>query len=338
MSFSRWIVGAFLILALVLPAYAPETIIKMGTLAPKESPWHDILKDMAAKWEQTSGGKIRVKIFAGGTIGDEPDMVRKIRIGQLHSGALTTVGLGTIDASTEAFHIPMAFSSYEELDYVRNRLSPRLETALRDRGFTVLNWGDVGWVHFFVQKETARIEDVKNMKLFVWAGDPVETELWKDAGFKPVPLATTDVIQALQTGMVNAFDTTALGALSMQWFAFNKYMIDLKWAPLTGGTIISTSTWNNIPADLRTPLVEIARETGKRLTGEVRRLEKEAIDAMVKRGVKIVKPSPEEEQQWRQIAEKMYPRIRGEVVPADYFDEVLKLRDEYRKSMGTASK
>lgn len=327
----RLIILTFIVLLSHFALSEATVVIKLGTLAPKESPWHDLLKEMAAQWEEASGGQVEVKIFAGGAVGDEPDMVRKMRIGQLHAAALTTVGLGTIDKSTQAFHIPLALASYEELDYVRERISPKMEAALREKGYIVLNWGDAGWVHFFIQQDTGDIEAVKDMKLFVWAGDPAGSELWKDGGFKPVPLATTDVLQGLQTGMVNAFDNTPLAALSMQWFAFNKFMLNLKWAPLTGGTIISEKTWNKIPADLQPKLLEIAKKTGDRMKGEIRKLEKDAIDAMVKRGLKIVELTPQQLQEWDTTVEKMYPRIRGEIVPPEIFDEVIKLRDEYRK-------
>jgi TRAP-type C4-dicarboxylate transport system substrate-binding protein len=217
---------------------------------------------------------------------------------------------------------------------VRDHISNQLRQVLEEKGFIVLNWGDAGWVYFFVQKPTASINDIRDMKLFVTSGDPAAVDLAKDAGFHPVPLAVTDVLPALQTGMINAFDVTPLAALSMQWFASCKYMIDIKWAPLTGATVISKKAWDRIPADLQPKLMEAAQEAGKKLRSEIRRLEKDAVDAMVKRGLQVVPVSPEMEKEWRQTAEKLYPRIRTDLVPSEYFDQVMKLRDEYRASKG----
>ncbi len=314
------------------------TVVKMGTLVPQGSPWHDILREMADQWKSVSGGQLEIKIFAGGIAGDEPDMIRKLRIGQLHAAAITSVGLGSIDKATEALNIPLAFSSWEELDYVRDRISPKLEQLLADRGFVVLNWGDAGWVYFFVQKPSPRVADLKAAKLFTWAGDPAATDLLKDTGFHPVPLATTDVLPALQTGMINAFDTTAIFALSSQWFPFTKYMLEMKWAPLTGATIISKKTWDKIPADIQPKLLEASKQAGKQLRDNIRTKEKDAIDAMMKRGLHLVPVPPDAIKEWQELAISVYPRIRGQLVPADYFDEVLKLRDEYRKSKGETAK
>src|SRR3990172_789142 len=295
----------FVTIVLLCSQFSYAQTIKLGTLVPSGSPWHDILKEMGDRWKAASGGAVQLKIFAGGVAGDEPDMIRKLRIGQLQAAAVTSVGLGSIDKATEALQIPLAFSSYEELDYVRDRISGRLENILLQRGFVVLNWGDGGWVYFFVQKPTNRVADLKTMKLFTWAGDPAAVELWKESGFHPVPLATTDALQALQTGMINAYDTTAIFALSTQWFPFTKYMIDLKWAPLTGATIINKSTWDKIPEQYKPALLQAARDAGKKLRDQIRGKEKEAIDAMIKRGLQVLSVSPEMEKEWRDLTEKV---------------------------------
>jgi len=329
----RW--KAFVLLLLMVlqgSRLAAQTTIKLGTLVPKGSPWYDILKEMGEKWKTESGGSVQLKIFAGGIAGDESDMVRKLRIGQLQSAAVTTVGLGSIDQATVALQIPLAFNSYEELDYVRDRIAPRLEAILLQRGFVVLNWGDAGWVHFFVQSPTVHVSDVRGMKLFTWAGDPAAVELWKDSGFHPVPLATTDVLPALQTGLINTYVTTPIFALSSQWFPFTKYMIDVKWAPLTGATIINKSAWDKIPTAMQPVLMKSAKEAGVKLRLEIRNKEKDAIDAMVKRGLHVLPLSAAEEKEWVDLAHNGYARIRGNLVPADFFDEVIKLRDDYRKS------
>src|SRR3990172_13363107 len=177
----KWKLSLFFIIAILTSRLAPAQTIKLGTLVPQGSPWHNILKEMGDQWKASSGGTVQLKIFAGGVAGDEPDMVRKLRIGQLQAAAVTSVGLGSIDKATQALQIPLAFSSYEEFDYVRERISSRLENILLQRGFIVLNWGDGGWVYFFVQKPTGRVEDLKSMKLFTWAGDPAAADLWKDS-------------------------------------------------------------------------------------------------------------------------------------------------------------
>lgn len=310
-------------------------IIKMATLVPNGSPWHDILMEMAAQWQEVSKGRINLRIYPGGVAGDEADMIRKMRIGQLHAAAVSNGGLSRIAPDVNVLAIPMATDSWEALDRVRQAMAPRIEALLQEKGFVVLNWGDGGWVRFFVPTSDPSVDAIReSAKLFVMSGDARTEEIWKTSGFKVVPLSTTDVLTGLQTGMINAYSTTPIMALSSQWFAFTPYMIDMPWAPLVGATIISKKVWDEIPQSLRLELKQIAEKTGKRLQSEIRRMEDEAIAAMKKRGLKIITPTADQVKQWRQVMQNAYPKIRGEMIPEDWFDHALKVAQDESTSDG----
>ncbi|MCX6546221.1 MAG: TRAP transporter substrate-binding protein DctP [Acidobacteria bacterium] len=327
------ICAATLALAIVVPAgaQAPTQLnIKVGTLAPEGTPWYDVIQEVGANWKKASGGTISLTIFGGGVQGDEPAMVSKMRIGQLQMGAFTSVGLETITKEMSALWIPLLFRNYDELDYVRGKIDARLEKALGDKGFVVLNWGDAGWVKYFAKKPIPNLKALQELKLFTWAGNSESEEMYKDAGFKIVPLAATDILMNLQRNMIEAFPAPATAALANQWFGLAKNMMDIKFAPIVGATIITKAAWDKIDPSLRPTLLKLARETGTKFTPKIRGLETEAIDAMVKRGLQIQKLTPQAEQEWQQTAEKFYPKIRGTIVPADLFDEVKRLVMEYR--------
>lgn len=311
-------------------AEAKKVKIKHGTLAPKGSPWYDGVQKLGQRWKKASGGDVELKIYAGGVAGDEGDMVRKMRIGQLHAATVTAIGLGQITRSTVALQIPMMFRSYEELDYVRERIRPTLEKELREGGFEVLNWGDAGWVHFFSTEKAVTPDELRKTKLFVWAGDPEAEAAWRAAGFSVVPMSSTDVLSGLQTGMVQSFATAPVYALTSQWFGLAKHMTAVKWTPLSGATIISTRAWNKIPEALRPQLAAIAQEEGEAVRNEVRALGRRAIDEMKKRG--LVVHEVKDQAAWEKAAESAHPAIRGKVVPAALFDEVQRLTKEYRES------
>ncbi len=314
------------------PAAAQTVTIKIGTLAPEGSPWHDALKEMNAKWQASSGGKVKLTIFGGGVQGDEAEMVRKMRIRQLQAGQVTSTGLQTIARELNALSIPLLFTSYDEIDYVRDRIGPRLKKALEDQGFIVLNWGDAGWVRFFSKTPAGRINELRAQKLFTWAGDANTEEMYKDAGFKPVPLAPTDILTSLQTGMIEAFPAPPTIALANQWFGLAKNMTDLKFAPIVGATIVSREAWEKIDPAVRPKLLQDAQDVGERLKGSIRKLEPDAIAAMQKRGLKVIPVPPDAEREWQQAAEKFYGRIRGELVQPRDFDEVMGLVKQYRAS------
>lgn len=307
--------------------------IKVGTLAPDGSTWYTALRDMGEEWEKATEGKVNIRIYPGGVAGDEVDMVRKMRIGQIHAAAVTDVGLSSIIPEIAAFQMPMMFNSYEELDYVRDRLASRLEQLLASRGFIVLSWGDAGWVHIFSQKPVIYPNDLKlqDQKIFVWAGGTSTFNAWKAAGFHPVEVAAPDIFMSLQTGLINTFTTTPLIALSYQWFAHAKNMCDLAYAPLCGATVITKEAWERIPEDIRPKLLQAAKSNGERLKKEIREMDVEAIKVMEKHGL-VKQPIPEEaRKEWKDMTEKyLYPELLKREVPQDMYEEVLALLHEYR--------
>ena len=314
----------------VMGHVAAAQTVKLGTLAPEGSSWHQIIRDLAEDWRTLSGGALDVRIYPGGTAGDEPDMVRKMKIGQLHAAALTGAGLARIAPEIQALQLPMMLRSNAELDYVRERLGPTLEAALEAKGFTVLTWGDAGWVHFFAQTPVVHPDDLRPQRLFVWSAETAYIELWKDFGFEPVPLAPTDIHTALQSGLIEAFSTTPIAALSFQWFGLAKHMTDLKWAPLVGALVISSRTWQAVPEDLRPALLRASREAGVRLQGEVRALDSEAVRVMQEHGLVVHHVPPEVALEWEGIVRDGYARLADVMVPAALVAEVERLRDEFR--------
>ena len=326
-----------LLLGCVTPAM-PQTVIKMGTLAPDGSPWHQALQLMGERWRKISAGQVKLVIYAGGSLGDEPDMVNKMRIGQIQAAGLSGAGLSGIEPGVMALQIPMMFDSYEELDYVRERVAPRLEKMVEARGYVVLNWGDVGWVHFFTTRPASRMGDMRKMKLLTLAGDNDTLELWKANGFRAVPLAATDILTGLQTGLVEAVPNTPLFALLDQSFGIARNMIDVKWAPLIGATVITRRMWDSLPAAQRSDMMKAAREAGVSLRDGIRKMGDEAIVTMQKRRLKVIHADAAALAEWRREAEGVYPKLRGGQVPAELFDEVRKLRDEYRSAAAGSRK
>jgi TRAP-type C4-dicarboxylate transport system substrate-binding protein len=318
-------------------ARAQKVEIIMATLAPTDSEWYKVMENMGAEWKKISGGNVNLSIRAGGVVGDDPDAVRRLRSGSIQAAGLTSAGLGDIDLGVAALQIPMMFDNYAELDFVRDRIAPKLEKRIEDKGYLVLNWGDAGWVQFFSTKPVHRLDDLRKLKLFTWAGYPTEEDLWKANGFRVVPLASTDIVQQLETHGIEAVPTTALYAETAQLFKLAGYMCDVKWAPLLGATIVSKATWERIPAAQRGPMLAAARKSGEALKDDIRAQDARALQTMTKgqpgkrsNTLTITTLDPAALAEWRQQTEAIYPKMKGKMVPADLFDEVQRLRDEYR--------
>jgi TRAP-type C4-dicarboxylate transport system substrate-binding protein len=320
---------ATLLLALAAPAAAQEVTIKLGTLAPAGSNWHEILKELAEKWQQASGGKVKVRIYPGGTQGNEGEMVRKMAVGQLQAAAVTSVGLHDIIPEPNGLIVPLMFDGEAELLAVLERMRGKLDALLDKRGYVGLQWGIVGQVKLFCTKPYRTPAEAKGAKVFAWEGDPGSVEAWKLAGFSPVVLSSTDLLPALQTGMVNCVATVPLYALTARIFEKASSMMDVNWGILVGATVVKKDAWEKIPAEVRPKLAAIARDLGKKVDAEVDRLNADAIAEMKKQGLTVV---PVDQADWKATAESTWPVLRGKVVPAEFFDEVRRERDAVRAS------
>ncbi len=319
----------FTLSLLIAGSASAQTVkIKLGTLAPQGSTWHLLLTEMGQKWKEASGGKVELHIYAGGTQGNEGEMIRKMDIGQLHAASVTAVGLHEITPEPQAEDVPMMVDSYDEYDFVHAKIKGKLEEALAKKNFVVLNWGEVGFVHFFSTEAYKSPADFAKGKLFTWNGDPAAEAAWKAAGFRPVVLSSTDVIPSLSSHMINIITEPPLYAFTAHLFERANHMLDLKWGFLSGATVVRKDVWEKVPADLRPKLLEIAVEYGKKTTTDVRKQNEEALVEMKKKGLIIESPSSIEE--WQAAAAKAETTVRGKMVPAAIYDEVKKYRDEFR--------
>jgi len=302
-----------------------KTIVKLATLAPEGTEWHGMLLDMGQEWKKASKKSVQLRVYPGGVIGDERDMVRKMRIGQIHAAAITTEGLSEIVPDFSAYFVPLAFQSSEDIIAVTDVLLPSLERKLEDNGFKLLHLGELGWVYWFTSKPIKTPKDLKAMKIFTWAGDFKWERLWEKAGYNPVPLASIDILSGLQTGLINSFSTMPLYALSQQSFGIANHMLDLKWGVLMAGIVVDKRVWKRIPKKYHKDLIRITKSIQNRQKNLNITAEKESIKAMQEYGLKVHSIGEPELGMWKQEVEKMAPNLRGNIIPSDVYDTVIKL-------------
>ena len=305
--------------------------VRLATLAPKDTSFHKSLLSMGEKWREASGGQVTLTIYTDGTMGSEADMVRRMRVGQLQAAMLTVSGLSQIEESVRALQLmPMMFRSLEEYDHAIGVMRPAMEKRFEEKGFVVLFWGDAGWVRFFSRQPAAHPDDYRTLKIFVWAGDPRTQEVMKAAGFQAVPLEYTDTLTGLQTGLIDAVPSVPFYALTGQFYGPAPNMLAIDWVPLVGATVIAKKTWDAMPDSARDAIRKAAAEAGGQIRARGRAEGEESVEAMAKRGLKVQAMTPELLAEWRSFAEVLYPKIRGSMVPAEMFDEVLKILTDYR--------
>ena len=274
-------------------APARATTIKMATLVPDGSVWDKAFRRMGSEWKQATDGRVELRMYAGGVAGDEPDIIRKMRIGQLNAAALTLPGLSDIDPAFDVFEIPLYYDSHEELLAILEEMTPLLRERLDERGFVLLHWGHAGWIRLFSKRSAGSPDELRRQKLFVWGDEGEKVRVWRENGFEPVPLAATDIPSGLQTGLIEAVPAPPLSALGLQWFRSTPFMLDLEIVPLIGATVVTKKTWESISEADREAMLAAAARIETFLLEEVPAQEAAAIAEMRERGLTVVEADSE---------------------------------------------
>jgi TRAP-type C4-dicarboxylate transport system substrate-binding protein len=303
---------------------AAEKSLRIGSLVPKNSLYHRQLLDIADSWRTAQGAGAKYLVYPDGSQGGEAEMARRMRIGQLQGALLSVVGLREIEPSIAALQsMPLLFRSWEEVDYVREKMRPVMEKRFLDKGFVVLAWGDAGWVRFFSKEAAVRPDDYKRMKFFAWGSEPDQQAIMKSLGYTPVPLETTDILPAIQTGMINVVPSTPYFALATQVYNTAPHMLEINWAPIVGALVVTRKAWDDMSPAVQQAVRTASDKAGAQIRAKARQEVEEAVDAMKKRGLTVHKPNADQMKEWNELADKLYPRIRGTMVPAETFDEVM---------------
>lgn len=322
------------LVGLAQPAHAQITV-KLGSIVPKESLWHVELQQLASELKKTTAGRVNMIVYAG-TNEDEGGLIRKMPF-QLHAASLTVNGLSLIDESFNLFTIPLFFQSHEELGYVIDKMVPTFKARLAAKKYVFLGWGNAGWVQIFSRQPISKVDEFKQAKLFTTAGFDWMVEWYKKNGYRPVPLSPTDMMTSLQTGQVDVVPVTPLAALYLQWYTVANHMLDVKLAPLVGATLIHESIWNRLSEEDRAALAKAVDATDRRLRAQVPKKDAEAVTAMEKRGLKVVRVAgTPEAAKFEGEAKRFSDSMRGWHLPAEILDEATKYREAYRRERASA--
>ena len=321
-----------LMLLVSTTAGAAESIeIKMATLAPEGSSWMKIFEAINAEVSKKTNAEVSFKFYPGGVLGDEKDMLRKLYIGQINGAALTSAGLSAIFGEMDVFQIPFLFQSYGEVDFVIKEMDGFFREGLEKHGYVLLGWSEGGFVRLLSTTPIATLDDLRKAKVWTWAGSPMTKAIFDQAGISAIPLSIPDVLVGLQTGLVDVVYAPPTGAISLQWFTKIKYMTDVNLTYLIGGVVIRKDIFEKISPANRQILMDACNRQMAQMKTIIRKENQEAIQIMVKQGIKIIHPTPEQVADFISVSEKAMQKIEGKSFSKKVRAEVNALIESYRK-------
>ncbi|MDR2795998.1 MAG: TRAP transporter substrate-binding protein DctP [Spirochaetaceae bacterium] len=314
-----------------LPAQQKTVTIKLASLAPENTPWGAALNKMAADWSTATNGAVRVIVYHNGVAGNEADVLRKLRLNQIQAAVFTSAGMNLISPDVVTLSCPFFIQTDDELDAVLDKLRPQLEAGVNKAGFVTVAWSKVGWVRFFSRRPVFVPSDMKKQKLAVGNDMPSFNDAFRTMGYQLVETNLNDVLVALNSGSIDAVYQSPINAAVSQAFGIAKNMSSLRIAPFLGAILLNQAAWRSIPDQYKDALMKIGREVESRNNQNVKKMEDDALAAMLKNGLVINECSPAQEREWIDDINKVMPQLLDKTFNKTLYNNIQDVLEQTRK-------
>jgi TRAP-type C4-dicarboxylate transport system substrate-binding protein len=307
--------------------------IKIASVAPDGSRWMQQMRAGAEQIQARTDGRVVIKFYPGGVMGNDAQVLRKIRIGQLHGGAFTAGGLGERYGALNLYGIPLLFRSLEEVDAVRKVLDPRLLAGLEEAGFVCFGFIEGGFANLLANEPISGVDDMRRKKVWVTEGEQISYLAMEALGLSPVVLPVTDVLTGLQTGLIEIAFASPVAALVLQWHTKTKYITELPISYSMGIFAIEKSAFAAVSGADQQIIREVMSQYIGQLDREAREDNRRALEVLIRTGLQTVAVNSADVNAWRSTIEGIYPKLRDRPdIDGPMFDELLGMLAEYRRA------
>jgi TRAP-type transport system periplasmic protein len=300
--------------------------IKLAVLVPEGTTWGNSLKKLSKEVETITGGEVAFKVYYGGVSGDEPDVLRKIRIGQLQGGIFTGKTLGDIHGDVRVMEIPFTFySNQKKASDALVALTPKFNQALKSKGFVNLGFYEVGQVYVVSTKKVSSMNELKGLKIWSWEGDELVKAMIESLGLVSVPLALPDVLSSLSTGIINAAYAPPLGILALQWHTKVKYLIDFPTAFSIGALLVSDKAWSKIKPEHQSKIISLSEKFVKEANAKSIEESAAALDQLKKSGIEFVSFPEADQKEAASVRGSVINKLKGKMISSMMIQELEKV-------------
>jgi len=325
-------VGVLFWTVLPLTGTAGTVQIKIATLAPEGSPWLQTFGLVNAELQKNTNNQVQLKIYPGGVLGDERDMLRKMYVGQIHGAVLTSSTLAMIFPEIKVFQAPFMFQSSDEVDYVLKKMDLFFRKGFNEKGFRIMGWSEGGFVRLMSITPVDTLEKIRKVKVWIWEDAPMARVIFDEAGVSAIPLSVPDVLVGLQTGLVDIVYAPPSGAIALQWFTKTKFMNDVPLIYLMGGIVIKDSFLEKLSPAQQDLLAAGFNRHMDGLQAMVRKQDREAMQVMADYGVKTLTVSDDEVKKFKDLAERALQKMKGSSFSQQTLNELKEHLAAYRKT------
>lgn len=318
-------------LMMMLPGQALGIRLKIATLSPEGSVWMQKMREGSQELARRTNNRVRIKFYPGGVMGDDNTVLRKIRIGQLHGGAVIGGSLTKYFKDSQIYGLPMKFKSFEEIDYVRRQLDQRIIDGFEKGGFVTFGIAEGGFAYVMATVPIRTVEEMRRQKVWVPDNDKTILESVQAFGIKPIPLSIADVRAGLQTGLINTVTIPPIGAIALQWHTQIKYLMDEPFLYIYGVLAVARKVFEKLSPDDQRLFREIMGRVFKELDRLNRQDNVKAREALRKQGIEFIKPDADDLKQWYDNAAAIPERlVKAGKLSREMVNTLESLLEDYR--------
>lgn len=304
----------------LLPAPAQAaTTLKIATVIPDGTDWMATMRKGIAEIDERTEGRVKIKVYGGGVQGNDAQIRRKMRVGQLHGGVFTSGGLRAFQKDAEIYGLPRLFRDYDEIAYVRERMDEEIYRRLEEAGFVTFGYAGGGFAHLVSNSPVRTQTDLRGIKLWIPEGDKVAQLATEAMRVSPVSLPITDVLTGLQTDLIDTVMGPPVGVIVMQWHTAMSYITDLKLAYIYAGLLIDRRPWGKIAPEDQAVVREVMERIYRQFDAQGITDDEEAMAALLNQGLELVPLDESERQDW----DDLFMATNEAAAGAGTFDEEL---------------
>jgi TRAP-type C4-dicarboxylate transport system substrate-binding protein len=328
------VVSVVLVAACLSAAANPAPVVlKIATAAPEASTWVKAMRQSSAEIKERTQGRVTIKYYAGGIQGSDAQVLKKIRIGNLHGGAFTPSAMNDIYPDINLYSLPLTFKTAAEAEYVRERMDARLIAGLEEKGFVSFGFAATGFAMVMSGDPIRSVADLKGKKVWVPEGDEVSYKAMEALSVSPTALPLTDVMVGLQTELLDIVPVSPIGALFLQWHTRVKYVTDMPLVYTFGFMVVDKKMFDKIDPEDRAIVKDVISRMYARFDATGTADNEEAFQALLNSGIKKVVPNDAEvEEIWATMSRANRDLANEGIISIDLYNAMLQYRDEYRNS------
>ncbi len=328
------LLAGVLLAALLAAGSSHAATLKIAALSPEGSAWMELLRAGAKKVEKQTDGRVSFKFYPGGVMGNDKAVLRKIRLGELQGAVLTEGGLVQTYPDIQIYGLPLEFRSYDEVDYVRQRLDPVLTKGLQKHGYVSFGFAEVGFAYAMSKRPVTSVADVRKQKVWTPEGDPGSARALESFGVTPIPLSISDVLSGLQTGLINGVAVPPVGAIALQWHTQLKYIMDMPLLYVYGLLTVADRPFQHLSEADRAVVRRVMGDVVTQVNARAREDQHKAKQALIDQGLELTHPTDQEVAEWREYAQRANQQMVSDgLVSNDLKARVDALLAQYRSGL-----